>query len=293
MHSECILPCQILCVESPASQSNVLFLFLQVNINKRRCSSWQRAAPVSSLRSPTSQQTTVAPSMTWDKVWQVPSMPSGWETRNLCCWWRQCLISWNLRRRNSRWLRCTARIVCWLDGSKIKQVGCLCVHNTQNKWSFHLICLQNMLLCYDIGILDIFRLNLEFRVWRTNIYIIYLFYFFQLFLSFSYTKNVNLKLPKCYCVSLYASNELLLFWASGKVYVYGSTFCVINFNIIFFSSTESPSNCPCGHEGEFYCKRCERQAYCSSKCQTRDWPRHDPYCIKLKWRGLGDNIKLM
>ncbi|XP_072024031.1 uncharacterized protein [Amphiura filiformis] len=40
--------------------------------------------------------------------------------------------------------------------------------------------------------------------------------------------------------------------------------------------------CPCGKEGEFTCTSCGKQAYCSPKCQTRDWPRHTNVCSKFK-----------
>ena len=49
------------------------------------------------------------------------------------------------------------------------------------------------------------------------------------------------------------------------------------------SLTGTSRMCPCGTKGQFTCSSCHKQAYCSPKCQTRDWPRHSEVCSKFNW----------
>ena len=43
--------------------------------------------------------------------------------------------------------------------------------------------------------------------------------------------------------------------------------------------TPSTSVCVCGKEAEYQCSGCNKQVYCSEKCQNKHWDVHKKFCI--------------
>lgn len=43
--------------------------------------------------------------------------------------------------------------------------------------------------------------------------------------------------------------------------------------------------CMCGHPGKYLCSKCKAVRYCSSECQTIDWPAHKETCTWLSKNG--------
>jgi len=40
----------------------------------------------------------------------------------------------------------------------------------------------------------------------------------------------------------------------------------------------STEKCVCGKDAEYECSSCQRQGYCSQKCQVDDWELHEYFC---------------